>query len=211
MAGKQANRKLSRPGRTRQGAALEDGRGWRNIGVVASLRAALWLLPLVFVIHDGEEILTMPRWIAGHRPLLDRIAHESPAARRVVANLPTTTAQVAIAVAVELAVFLLATGLLAVDPRPGFALYFYAAVLGVFTAHSLTHLGQTALLRAYTPGVVTAVLLVPLIGVVIYKRLFAAGLLSRRSALLSAAAGVLGMVPALLAAHFVGRMLGAAP
>jgi hypothetical protein len=46
----------------------------------------LWLLPFVFVIHDGEEILTMPRWIAGHRPLLERIAHKSPAARRVVAN-----------------------------------------------------------------------------------------------------------------------------
>jgi hypothetical protein len=176
----------------------------------------------VFVIHDGEEILTMPRWIAGHRSLLERIAHESPAARRVVANLPTTTAQVAIAVAVEqpqthdggrglLAVFLLATGFVAGDPRPGFALYVYAALLGVYTAHSLTHLGQTVLLRAYTPGVVTAVLLVPLIGVIIYKRLFAAGLLSRRSALLSAAAGVLGMVPLLLTAHFVGRMLGAAP
>ena len=177
---------------------------------MASLRSALWLLPLVFVIHDGEEILTMPRWIAGHRPLLERIAHKSPAARRVVANLPTTTAQVAVAVAVELAVFLLATVLVAGDPRPGFALYVYAALLGVYTAHSLTHLGQTLLLRAYTPGVVTAVLLVPPVGGFIYKRLFEAGLLSRRSALLSAAAGVLGMVPLLLTAHFVGRMLGAA-
>lgn len=177
---------------------------------MASLRSALWLLPLVFVIHDGEEILTMPRWIAAHRPLLERIADKSPAARRVVANLPTTTAQVAVAVAVELAVFLLATWLVARDPRPGFALYLYAAVLGAFTAHSVTHLGQTVLLRAYTPGVVSAVLLVPQVGVIIYKRLFEAGLLSRRSALLSAAAGVLAVVPLLLTAHFVGRMLGAA-
>ena len=121
----------------------------------------------------------MPRWLAAHRPLLERIAHESPAAQRVVANLPTTTAQVAVAVAVELAVFLLATWLVARDPRPGVALYFYAALLGVYTAHSLTHLGQTLLL------------------------------LSRRSALLSAAAGVLGMVPLLLTAHRVGRVLGA--
>lgn len=177
---------------------------------MASLRSALWLLPLVFVIHDGEEILTMPRWIAGHRPLLEGIAHKSPAARRVVANLPTTTAQVAVAVAVELAVFLLATWLVARDPRPGFALYFYAALLGVYTAHSLTHLGQALLLRAYTPGVVSAVLLVPPVGGFIYKRLFEAGLLSQRSALLSAAAGVLGMVPLLLTAHLVGRVLGAA-
>ena len=180
-------------------------------GVVASLRPAVWLLPLVFVIHDGEEILTMPRWIAGHRPLLQHIARMSPAAREVVANLPTTTAQVAIAVAVELAVFLLATALVARDPRRGFPLYFYAAVLGVYTAHSLTHLGQTVLLRDYTPGVVTAVLVVPAAGAYLYKRLFEADLLSRRSALLSAAAGVLGMVPLLLTAHFVGRALGAAP
>jgi hypothetical protein len=170
----------------------------------------LWLLPLVFVIHDGEEILTMPRWIAQHRPLLERIAQQSPAARRVVANLPTTTAQVAVAVSVELAVFLLATVLVAGDPRPGFALYFYTGILGVFTAHSLTHLGQTVLLRAYTPGVVTAVLLVPTAGAFIYERLFEAGLLSRRGAVLSAAAGISWMVPLLLAAHFVGRMVGAA-
>jgi hypothetical protein len=167
----------------------------------------VWLLPLVFVIHDGEEILTMPRWIADHRPLLERIAHKSPPARRVVANLPTTTAQVAVAVAVELAVFLLATVLVARDPRPGFALYFYAAVLGVYTAHSLTHLGQTLLLGAYTPGVVTAVLVVPAVGAYIYKRLFEAGLLSRRSALLSTAAGVLAMAPLLLVAHRVGRLV----
>ena len=170
----------------------------------------MWLLPLVFVIHDGEEILTMPRWIAGHRPLLQDMARTSPAARRVVANLPTTTAQVAIAVAVELAVFLLATALVARDPRRGFALYFYAAVLGVYTAHSLTHLGQAILLGAYTPGVVTAVLVVPAAGAYLYKRLFEADLLSRRSALLSTAVGVLGMVPLLLAAHFLGHVLGAA-
>ena len=173
-----------------------------------SLRAAAWLLPLAFVIHDGEEILTMPRWIAEHRPLLERIAHTGAPARRVVDNLPTTTAQVAVAVAVELAVLLLATVLFSRGPRPGPALYFYAAALGVFTAHSLTHLGQTLLLGAYTPGVVTAVLIVPAAGVYLYKRLFEAGLLSRRSAWLSGFAGAVGIVPLLLTAHRLGKTWG---
>jgi len=175
---------------------------------VKSLRAAAWLLPLAFVIHDGEEILTMPRWIADHRPLLERIAHSGAPARRVVDNLPTTTAQVAVAVAVELAVLLLATVLFSRGPRPGPALYFYAAALGVFTAHSLTHLGQTLLLGAYTPGVVTAVLIVPAAGVYLYKRLFEAGLLSRRSAWLSGFAGAVGIVPLLLTAHRLGKTWG---
>ena len=173
-----------------------------------SLRAAAWLLPLAFVIHDGEEILTMPRWIAEHRPLLERIAHTGAPARRVVDNLPTTTAQVAVAVAVELAVLLLATVLFSRGPRPGPALYFYAAALGVFTAHSLTHLGQTLLLGAYTPGVVTAVLIVPAAGVYLYQRLFEAGLLSRRSAWLSGFAGAVGIVPLLLTAHRLGKTWG---
>ena len=173
-----------------------------------SLRAAVWLLPLAFVIHDGEEILTMPRWIAEHRPLLERIAHSGAPARRVVDNLPTTTAQVAVAVAVELAVLLFATVLFSRGPRPGPALYFYAAALGVFTAHSLTHLGQTLLLGAYTPGVVTAVLIVPAAGVYLYKRLFEAGLLSRRSAWLSGFAGAVGIVPLLLTAHRLGKTWG---
>jgi len=175
---------------------------------VKSLRAAAWLLPLAFVIHDGEEILTMPRWIAEHRPLLERIAHSGAPARRVVDNLPTTTAQVAVAVAVELAVLLFATVLFSRGPRPGPALYFYAAALGVFTAHSLTHLGQTLLLGAYTPGVVTAVLIVPAAGVYLYKRLFEAGLLSRRSAWLSGFAGAVGIVPLLLTAHRLGKTWG---
>jgi len=175
---------------------------------VKSLRAAVWLLPLAFVIHDGEEILTMPRWIAEHRPLLERIAHSGAPARRVVDNLPTTTAQVAVAVAVELAVLLFATVLFSRGPRPGAALYFYAAALGVFTAHSLTHLGQTLLLGAYTPGVVTAVLIVPAAGVYLYKRLFEAGLLSRRSAWLSGFAGAVGIVPLLLTAHRLGKTWG---
>lgn len=150
----------------------------------------------------------MPRWIAEHRPLLEEIANTTPAARRVVANLPTTTAEVAIAVTVELAVFLLATALASRAESAGLAVYFYAAALGVYTAHSVTHLGQTLLLRAYTPGVVSAVLIVPPVGLLIYRRLFQAGLLSRRSALLSAASGAAGMVPLLLAAHFLGRTLG---
>ena len=173
-----------------------------------SLRAAVWLLPLAFVIHDGEEILTMPRWIADHRPLLERIAHTGAPARRVVDNLPTTTAQVAVAVAVELAVLLLATVLFSRGVRPGLAAYFYAAALGVFTAHSLTHLGQTLLLAAYTPGVVTAVLIVPAAGVYLYRRLFEAGLLSRKSAWLSGVAGAVGIVPLLLTAHRIGKTWG---
>lgn len=36
----------------------------RSRGVVGRV---LWLLPLVFVIHDGEELLTMPGWIALRR------------------------------------------------------------------------------------------------------------------------------------------------
>lgn len=51
---------------------------------------------------------------------------------------------------------------------------------------------------------------VPAVGAYLYKRLFEADLLSRRSALLSTAVGVLGMVPLLLAAHFLGHVLGAA-
>ena len=175
---------------------------------MASLRAAVWLLPLAFVIHDGEEILTMPGWIAEHRPLLERIARTGAPARRVVDNLPTTTAQMAVAVAVLLALLLLATVLFSRGPRPGFALYLYAAALGVFTAHSLTHLGQTLLLGVYTPGVVTAVLIAPAAGVYLYKHLFEAGLLTRRSAWLSGLAGAVGIVPLLLTAHLVGRTWG---
>ncbi len=171
---------------------------------MTSLRQVVWLLPLAFVIHDGEEILTMPGWIARNRPVLDRIAEAGALARRVVENLASTTSAVTAAVLAELTVILLVTFLAQRRLHRGPAMYAYAAMLGVFFLHSVTHVGSAIVLRSYTPGVVSAILVVPPASIYVYRRLLSAGLLTRRSAAWSAAAGAALVVPAVVAAHYFG-------
>jgi Protein of unknown function with HXXEE motif len=171
------------------------------------VRRALWLLPLAFIVHDGEEILTIPGWIARNRSVLDRFASTDPLARRIVENLAATTGAVTGAVLAELVVVLLATFAAQRRLHIGPALYAYTAVLGVFFLHSLTHVGLAATMRGYTPGVISAILVIPPVSIVVYRRLFSAGLLTWRSATLSAAAGAVLVVPAVVAAHYFGRSL----
>ncbi len=170
-----------------------------------TIRRTVWLLPLAFVIHDGEEILTMPRWIAEHRDLLDRIAAAYPATRAVISNFPTTTGAVARAVLVEFAIILVATLLVHRRPHPGLATNVYAAILGVLFLHVISHVASAVALGGYTPGVVTALLVIPPASIYLYRRLFDASLLTRRSAVLSAGAGVALVLTAIVCVHFIGR------
>jgi hypothetical protein len=169
-----------------------------------AVRRAIWLLPLAFIVHDGEEIVTMPGWIARNRSVLDRIASTDPLARHVVENLATTTSAVTAAVLAELAVILLVTFVAQRRPHIAAAMYAYAAILGVFFLHSLTHAGSAIIMRSYTPGVISAVLVIPPASIYVYRRLFSAGLLTWRSAALTAAAGAALGVPTAVAAHYFG-------
>jgi hypothetical protein len=49
-----------------------------------TIKIALWLLPVGFVLHDGEELLTMVDWIARHQEELDAmvVARSSAAVLR---------------------------------------------------------------------------------------------------------------------------------
>jgi hypothetical protein len=172
-----------------------------------SLRQTLWLLPLAFMIHDGEEIITMPRWLAENADTLRRIGDVNATARALLEIFPRNTAGLAIAVGVLGAFIVVATILASRDPKPGFSLYCYAAVLGVFAFHAITHVAQAAILERYTPGVVTAVLLIPPATTVIYRRLFDAGLLTRRAAILSGVAGAALIPWVFLLALYTGKSL----
>jgi hypothetical protein len=172
-----------------------------------SIRLAVWLLPATFIVHDSEEILTVPWWIAHNEPALQAIRTLGPIGNRVVANLPRTTGAVAAAVAVELLVLVVATAWLTRDPRRGLGLDIYSALLGLFVGHSVTHVGVAILLRGYTPGVITAVVLIPPMGVYLYKRLLESNLVTWRTAIATAAAGMLAFLPAVLAAQYIGRSL----
>lgn len=166
-----------------------------------------WLLPLVFVIHDTEELLTMPGWFANHRAALESLGERGGLAARIVASAPSTTARAAVAIGVVLVVLLIATvGVTRSRGRGGW-LYVYSGLLGLLFLHVFTHVAQALLFRSYVPGLYGAVFAVLPGSVFIYRRLIGGGLLSRRTAVVTALVGFALFVPGALAAWAVGRLL----
>jgi Protein of unknown function with HXXEE motif len=172
------------------------------------LARVLWLLPLIFIIHDGEELLTMPGWIANHRQELERLAAMSDIAAEMIRSLPTNTSQVAIAIGFILLLFVLVTAGASLSGRRGFWLYAYAGLLGVLFLHVFTHIAQAILVGGYAPGVIGAVVAIIPGALYLYKRLFAARLLTLKSAVVSALIGFALFVPGAMLAHQLGRLLG---
>jgi Protein of unknown function with HXXEE motif len=156
----------------------------------------IWLLPIAFAIHDGEEVLTMPAWIAAHGPDLERVARLGTLPRRAIEHLPDTTEKVLVAASFELLVLIAATALATRYPRRAWAMSLYAALLGIFVAHSVTHaLLSVVVFPGYTPGVVSALIVIPLAGLIIYRRLISTGLLTVRRAVTATIVGAILFVP----------------
>ena len=168
----------------------------------------LWLLPLIFIIHDGEELFTMPAWIARHRREFDQLARMNETAAEILRSLPATTAQVAVAIGCILLLFVVVTAGASLSKGRGFWLYAYATLLGVLFLHVFTHIAQTILVGGYAPGVIGAVVGIIPGALYIYKRLFEARLLTVKSSIVTALIGFALFIPGAMLAHQIGQMLG---
>jgi hypothetical protein len=156
-----------------------------------------WLLPVAFVVHDAEELFTIPAWVVAHQAELGPYAEV----------LPTTIAQTGVAMALLFAVFLVVTiGVwLHSDSFTWRALY--GGVLGVFFIHAFTHALQAVAFRGYTPGVVTAFLVVMPASIYIGRTLLRRGALDFKASVIATLVGFVLFVPALLAAFRISRWL----
>ena len=172
------------------------------------LKYVLWLMPIAFIIHDGEELLTIPDWIAGHRAELDYFAARSETAAELIRSLPVTTKQAGFAIGSLLILFVVVTAGAAISGRRGFWLYSYSALLGALSLHVLTHIAQAVYFAGYAPGVVSAVAVIIPSAVYIYRRLFEEKLLALKSAVITALIGFLLFIPGALLAQQIGQMFG---
>lgn len=173
-----------------------------------SLPAVIWLLPVVFLIHDLEEIALVERWMAHHREeILQRYGHLRPV--RIMLNLTNvTTRQFTIAVATILAIMVWAAWVGARDLSPGFGQDFYATAVAGLLLNVVTHVVQSLLLGRYTPGVVTALLVVLPYSLYAFYRLDTAGLLTAEVTSWSAVVAAL-MLPILVpGVLWLARQLG---
>lgn len=114
-----------------------------------------WGLVAAWAVHDAEEVLTMSEF-----------------SRR--SGLLPAMSQAHVSTAVGLMGALMATASAAGARSGGRSRLYQTALLG-FGAHAVTHVGSTLVLRRYTPGVVTAPLVVAPFGLWAAARLRAHG------------------------------------
>jgi hypothetical protein len=122
------------------------------------LQTVIWLFPVVFMLHDLEEIIMVEAWVKRNKQKLYQVLPRRIAANRE-RSLSTSTSQFPVAVTC-IFLFVSASAFVAAQLH----LYgFLAVCLTVFFIHVFTHLVQMVLFKGYTPGVLTSVLTVLLI------------------------------------------------
>lgn len=169
--------------------------------------ALVWALPLSWVVHDAEELLTIDRW-SRNRPELAALADRSRLARRVVAVNSVPRRQFAVAVAV-VGLVLVAGTVAAAARLDSWGGVVYAVFLGGYFLHAFSHVAQSALVRGYTPGVVTAVAVVMPVSLALYRALFRAGVLDVGLAVATALAGILVFGPVVVGSiRLAGALVG---
>lgn len=123
--------------------------GWLNLHI--DMVSLLWLLPVCFMFHDFEEILTVEAW--GNK-YGTRVEAAIPRRMRRMYNssMRMTTRDFAMDV---LFVYILIVTVTCIAVFFSFY-WLYLSVTAVFLLHVFTHLGQSIFLKMYTPGVLTA-------------------------------------------------------
>ena len=115
----------------------------------------IWLLPLLFVFHDFEEIIGMRAWTA--RNAAD-ICQRFPRFAFIFKST-TTTEGFTLAVVEEFVLLLIICGLTFTGIRA-----FNLLWLGTFIAfalHLVVHIGQAVVIRKYIPALATSILVLP--------------------------------------------------
>ncbi|MFY7064962.1 HXXEE domain-containing protein [Nocardiopsis changdeensis] len=165
--------------------------------------AATWGLLAAWAVHDLEELVAIPGWSRRARPRLRRELPWVP--ERVWDRLDVSPAHNAAAIGLMGVVVAAAA---ADGARTGGRSGFYQTVLLGFGAHAVVHVAQSAATRGYTPGAVTAPLVVVPFSLWAWSRLRAAGVPAARGggpAAMAALPAALGAVHGLAALLTRGR------
>jgi hypothetical protein len=158
----------------------------------------VWLGPVAFLVHDAEEVLMFERWIRGNVGAL-------PTPMRPLVDV--TTQQFAIAALALLFGYFVASALGARALNAGRRPLLYLVVTGAFVGNGLTHLLQAGVFGGYTPGVITAALVILPYGWGAGRSLMADAVVTRRLGLALVGIGVVLQIPLTwLALKLAGRI-----
>lgn len=117
-----------------------------------SLIMTYWFLPILFIIHDFEEIIMMPLWKQRHGQKLRKF-------KRPFFGAVTDGSIFAIGVLEEFILLVV----IAIFCQITHSDLLYLVFLGAYSAHFLAHYLMCLRFKGYVPGVITATLELPLV------------------------------------------------
>ena len=118
----------------------------------------LWLLVVIFIFHDMEEIVGENEWINKN---YDSIVEEYPFARKILSNyLGVSTGAFALAVYEELILLIVICLLASLTHNPILYGIWFGGLVG-FTIHLFIHIGQALIIRRYIPALITSIISIP--------------------------------------------------
>lgn len=157
-------------------------------------------LPLLFMLHDFEEIIVRKAWMEKYAPVL---CLRFPRMKRQIGQLQKmNSAAFAIAVAEEFVILSMVSIAVLCTNFEQWLFLCWIALWWAYSFHLLVHIAQGIVLRRYTPGVVTSVLCLPYSVYTLYALMGGGYPLSVQ--IVCAVVGILFMVMNLYGMHLVG-------
>lgn len=116
----------------------------------------VWMLPILFILHDFEEMIIMPLWKIRHHQKLATF-------RKPFFGSVTQSSAFAVGVLEEFVILLFISGFCQLTHNNLLYLSFVIA----YTAHFIIHYIMCLQFRGYVPGVVTVTLELPMVLMII--------------------------------------------
>ncbi|AIQ13748.1 HXXEE domain-containing protein [Paenibacillus durus] len=120
----------------------------------------VWLLPVIFMLHDFEEVIMIRAWLQRNKSYI-RARKGKP----VPFNIQASTASFTVAVAIEFVILSVITILSYLLDN---YVVWYGAFAG-FTVHLVFHLYQWIRFKKYVPSALTSVVFLPVCCYFLYK------------------------------------------
>lgn len=163
----------------------------------------IWLFPIVFMLHDFEEIILGEPWLTNNAEAIrSRIGGRLPRffVRRIESVLRKKTSELALPILLIFAMASLSAYLAAEQGAKGLFLLASAA----FFVHGFGHMGQAMVLNRYVPGAMTSLVLIVPYSLLLFRRLLDEGVLTRGELAGLFAGGAILVIPFILLMHGLG-------
>ncbi|MBS4200513.1 HXXEE domain-containing protein [Bacillus sp. FJAT-49732] len=172
---------------------------WLNV------QTLIWLFPIIFILHDFEEIVMIEKWMKNHTNIIyEKLPRKM--ANRVIKQFSMSTAQFSVSVLVIFLFVSFSTYMASqyVNHHSLANIHFFTVSIMVFFLHIFTHIGQSILFRSITPGVITSIFIVFPYCIVLFNSLMTNRIISWNTIFASLPYVIL-IIPIVLIAHWIGK------